>query len=89
MPVVPRHLFCSSIFVPNMGFFRRFPEAERYEVVGKSRRARGTIFLGRRRWVTDAGVLADSTEPSSAGQLWRVHVPGGGPKAHLGYINLP
>ena len=46
-------------------------------------------FGGETLWVTDAGVLADSTEPSSAGQLWRVHVPGGGPKACLGYINVP
>ena len=46
-------------------------------------------FDGETLWVTDAGVLADSTEPSSAGQLWRVHVPGGGPKAHLGYVNVP
>jgi len=43
-------------------------------------------FDGETLWVTDAGVLAVSTEPSYAGQLWRVHVPGGGAPAHAGGI---
>jgi gluconolactonase len=49
-------------------------------------------FDGETLWVTDAGVLADRTEPSSAGQLWRVRVPKGGPKltsARLRFLNRP
>ena len=33
-------------------------------------------FSGETLWVTDAGVLAASTEPSYAGKLWRLHRPG-------------
>ncbi len=36
------------------------------------------VFDGETLWVTAAGVLAVSAEPSAAGQVWRVHVPGGG-----------
>jgi gluconolactonase len=36
--------------------------------------------------VTDAGVLADSAEPSLHGTLWRLRVPGGGGPAHRGRI---
>jgi gluconolactonase len=37
-------------------------------------------------WVTDAAVLAASTEPNYAGQLWRLKVPGGGMPTHKGTI---
>ena len=43
-------------------------------------------FDGETLWVTDAGVLAASAEPSFAGKLWRLRVPGGGAPAHLGRI---
>ncbi len=43
-------------------------------------------FDGETLWVTDAGVLAVSTEPSSAGQIWRLHVPGGGAPTQRGSI---
>jgi len=36
------------------------------------------VFQGETLWVTDAGVLAASTEPSDAGRVWRVRIPGGG-----------
>ena len=43
-------------------------------------------FDGETLYVTDAGVLAVSEEPSYAGALWAVHVPGGGPKPFTGTI---
>lgn len=43
-------------------------------------------FAGETLWVTDAGVLAASAEPSYAGQLWRLRVPGGGAPTHHGRI---
>ncbi|HEY2112211.1 MAG TPA: SMP-30/gluconolactonase/LRE family protein, partial [Dongiaceae bacterium] len=43
-------------------------------------------FSGETLWVTDAGVLAASTEPSYAGKLWRLIVPGGGAPTHKGSI---
>jgi gluconolactonase len=44
------------------------------------------VFDGETLWVTDAGVLAASTEPSFAGKLWRLRVPGGGAPTHWGHI---
>jgi gluconolactonase len=43
-------------------------------------------FDGERLWVTDATVLAASTEPNLAGRLWRVHIPGGGAPTNYGSI---
>ena len=43
-------------------------------------------FAGETLWVTDAGVLAASTEPSYAGKLWRLIVPGGGAPTYKGSI---
>jgi gluconolactonase len=44
------------------------------------------VFAGETLWVTDAGVLANSSEPSLNGTLWRFHVPGGGGPTHLGRV---
>ena len=44
------------------------------------------VFQGETLWVTDAGVLANSAEPSLAGSLWRTRVPGGGAPTHRGSI---
>jgi gluconolactonase len=46
------------------------------------------VFAGETLWVTDAGMLAASTEPSDAGTLWRVRVPGGGGPTYRGSIQL-
>lgn len=43
-------------------------------------------FAGETLYVTDAGVLAVSDEPSYAGALWALEVPGGGPKPFTGTI---
>jgi gluconolactonase len=43
-------------------------------------------FSGETLFVTDAGVLATSDEPSLGGKLWRLTVPGGGPDAYTGSI---
>ncbi len=43
-------------------------------------------FDGETLWVTDASVLAASAEPSFAGRLWRLRVPGGGGPTHRGAI---
>jgi gluconolactonase len=43
-------------------------------------------FDGETLWVTDAGVLASSAEPSFAGALWRLRIPGGGAPTHVGRI---
>jgi len=44
------------------------------------------IFAGEMLWVTDAGVLANSAEPSLEGALWRLLIPGGGGPTHRGRI---
>jgi gluconolactonase len=44
------------------------------------------VFDGETLWVTDAGVLASSAEPSFTGNLWRLRVPGGGAPTHFGSI---
>jgi gluconolactonase len=46
-------------------------------------------FEGGTLYVTDAGVLATSAEPSLGGKLWKVSVPGGGPAALTGTIGTP
>jgi gluconolactonase len=46
-------------------------------------------FDGETMWVTDAGVLAVSTEPSHEGRIWRLHIPGGGAPAYKGTIAAP
>jgi gluconolactonase len=43
-------------------------------------------FTGETLWVTDAGVLASSAEPSFVGALWRLNVPGSGAPTHIGAI---
>jgi gluconolactonase len=45
------------------------------------------VFDGETLWVTDAGVLAASAEPSFAGRLWRLRAPGGGAPTHIGAIS--
>jgi gluconolactonase len=80
-------LFVADIAAGGIRVLTRDGKIEAFIAVGKA--PTNCCFDGETLWVTDAGVLADSTEPSCAGQLWRVHVPSGGPKAHLGYINLP
>ncbi|HEX4768049.1 MAG TPA: SMP-30/gluconolactonase/LRE family protein [Lichenihabitans sp.] len=44
------------------------------------------VFAGDTLWVTNAGVLATGTEPSFAGTLVRLHVPGGGGPTYRGRI---
>jgi gluconolactonase len=79
-------LFVTDIAAGGIRVLARDGKVEGFINVGKA--PTNCCFDGETLWVTDAGVLADSTEPSSAGQLWRVHVPGGGPKAHLGRIEV-
>jgi gluconolactonase len=43
-------------------------------------------FDGETLWVTDTGVLKLSTEASSLGSIWRLHVPGGGGPTYKGSI---
>jgi gluconolactonase len=45
-------------------------------------------FDGETLWVTDAGVLAVSTEPSNEGRIWRLHVAGGGAPTYKGTITM-
>ncbi len=44
------------------------------------------VFDGEILWVTDAGVLAASTEPSDTGKIWKLKIPGGGQPATNGRI---
>lgn len=44
------------------------------------------VFDGETLWVTNAGVLAEGTDPSFGGTLCRVRVPGGGLPTHHGAI---
>jgi gluconolactonase len=80
-------LFITDIAAGGIRVLTRDGKVEGFVAVGKA--PTNCCFDGETLWVTDAGVLADSTVPSSAGQLWRVQVPGGGQKAHLGYIDAP
>ena len=43
-------------------------------------------FDGETLWVTNAGVLAASTEPSTAGTIQRLRIPGGGAPTYKGVI---
>jgi gluconolactonase len=79
-------LFVTDIAAGGIRVLTGEGEVEEFVAVGKA--PTNCCFDGDTLWVTDAGVLADSTEPSSAGQLWRLHVPRGGPKAHLGCIHI-
>lgn len=45
------------------------------------------VFDGETLWITNAGVLAASTEPSYAGSLQKLHVPGGGAPTRKGTIH--
>jgi len=45
-------------------------------------------FDGEILWVTDATVLAASTEPNYAGQVWKLHIPGGGMETYKGSITV-
>ena len=47
------------------------------------------VFDGEILWVTDAGILATSAEPSSEGRIWRLHVAGGGSPTWKGRIASP
>ena len=80
-------LFVTDIAAGGIRVLIRDGEVEAFIAVGKA--PTNCCFHGETLWVTDAGVLADSTDPSSDGQVWLVHVPGGGRKVHLGYINVP
>lgn len=44
------------------------------------------VFDGETLWVTDAGILAISAEPSNEGRIWRLRVPGGGAPTYKGRI---
>ena len=79
-------LFVADIAAGAIRVLARDGKVEAFIGVGKA--PTNCCFDGETLWVTDAGVLADSTEPSSAGQLWRVHVPGGGRKTCLGHIDM-
>ena len=47
------------------------------------------VFDGETLWVTDAGILATSAEPSNEGRIWRLQVPGGGAPTYKGRIKAP
>ena len=46
------------------------------------------VFDRETLWVTDAGVLAVSAEPSSEGRVWKLTVPGGGAGVWYGAIGV-
>ena len=46
-------------------------------------------FDGETLWLTDAGTLAASAEPSNEGRIWRLHISGGGAPTYKGNIALP
>lgn len=46
------------------------------------------VFDGETLWVTNAGVLAEGSEPSFDGTLCRLRIPGGGAPTHRGTIAL-
>jgi gluconolactonase len=46
-------------------------------------------FDGETLWLTDAGTLAVSAEPSNEGRIWRLHIPSGGAPTYKGSIAVP
>jgi sugar lactone lactonase YvrE len=66
-------LFVADIAAGGIRVLTAVGEVEEFIAVGKA--PTNCCFDGETLWGTDAGVLAGSTESSSAGQLWRLHVP--------------
>ena len=66
--------------------FYRGPDgtAEGFFACGKA--TTNCVFAGETLWVTNAGVLAEGTDPSFGGTLGRVRIPGGGAPTFLGRI---
>jgi gluconolactonase len=62
------------------------PDGAPLDFIGGGGAPTNCVFDGETLWVTDAGVLAASTEPSYAGTVWRVRVPGGGGPVYRGGI---
>jgi gluconolactonase len=62
------------------------PDGEVKGFIPCGRAPTNCVFSGELLWVTDAGILAASAEPSFAGRLWRLSVPGGGAPIYLGNI---
>ncbi len=77
-------IYVTDIVAGGIHVLARDGRAEGFIAVGKA--PTNCAFDGEMLWVTDAGVLASSAEPSSAGRLWRLHVPGGGWRSHLGKV---
>jgi gluconolactonase len=57
---------------------------ERFFHCGKA--TTNCVFSGETLWVTNAGVLATTTQASLVGTLCRLHIPGGGAPTHYGAI---
>jgi gluconolactonase len=63
------------------------PGGEVLDFVRVGKAPTNLCFDGESLWITDAGVLADNAEPSSAGEIWRLNFAGGGQGTHLGRID--
>jgi gluconolactonase len=59
---------------------------ERFFHCGKA--TTNCVFSGETLWVTNAGVLATTTEATLVGTLCRLHVPAGGTPTHYGAIRI-
>ena len=64
------------------------PDGTPLEFIGGFGAPTNCAFAGETLWVTDAGVLAASTEPSDAGTFWRLHIPGGGGPTWHGSLRM-
>ena len=77
-------LYVTDIFASGIHILRPDGTAEAFLACGKA--TTNCVFDGETLWVTAAGVLADGTDPSFGGTLWRLRVPGGGAPTHCGRI---
>jgi gluconolactonase len=77
-------LYVTDIFASGIHILRPDGTAEAFLGCGKA--TTNCVFDGETLWVTAAGVLADGTDPSFGGTLWRLRVPGGGAPTHCGRI---
>ena len=62
------------------------PEGRVEGFIACGRATTNCVFAGETLWVTNAGVLAEGTEPSYDGTLLKMHVPGGGAPTCYGRI---
>ena len=79
-------LYVTDILAKGIHVLQPDGKAERFIPCGIA--PTNCVFDGETLWLTDAGTLAASAEPSHEGRIWRLHIPGGGAPTYKGTIVL-